>query len=200
VSENSSPILIVIAGSNGAGKSTFTASLGDAAGVPVLDPDAVARRLQPLAPERAAVRAGREILQQQDAFLTQRLSFAVETTLAGTGALHLMDAARSRGYVVHLVYIGLENVQTALDRIVERHAQGGHSVPAHDVGRRYGRSMRNLHAAVTRADHVLLFDNSSARSMRLVLSVDDGRATIYADVLPVWVSTYLSTVVNDDDR
>jgi len=185
------PTLIVIGGPNGAGKSTFTVSLGSGAGVPVIDPDAVARRLQPLLAEEAAMSAGRSALIQQAAYLKQGTSFAVETTLAGTRALRLIDQARGRGYGVHLVYIGVENVQTALDRIVERVAHGGHAVPPQDVRRRYLRSLRNLTLAVARADHVLLLDNSTEGGMRAVLAVDDGQVTMRAENLPAWVTTYL---------
>lgn len=195
MSPNSPPTLIVIAGPNGAGKSTFTASLGRAAGVPVIDPDAIARRLQPLAPEQAAVQAGREVLKQEATYLDQSTSFAVETTLAGTGVLRLMEKARERGYRVHLVYIGLENVQTSLDRIAERVAQGGHGVPPDDVRRRYERSMRNLEAAIARADHVLLFDNSGEHDMHAVLAVDDNGVTMRSDMMPRWVSTYLANLL-----
>jgi predicted ABC-type ATPase len=120
VNADTRPTLVVIAGPNGAGKSTFTASLGRGIAVPVIDPDAVARRLQPLALEEAAVQAGRAVLRQQKAYLEHNTSFAVETTLAGAGVLRLMDEARVRGYRVHLVYIGIENVQTTLDHIAGR--------------------------------------------------------------------------------
>ena len=109
--------------------------------------------------------------------------------------LRLMERSRRRGYRVNLVYIGVENVQTALDRIAERVEQGGHGVPAPDVRRRYRRSMRNLEQAIALADHVLLFDNSLEQGMRAVLAVDDGHITLRAETMPVWVATSLSSLV-----
>lgn len=191
MSDDAHPTLIIIAGPNGAGKSTFTAGLGRGTRVPIIDPDALARRFQPLAPERAAMQAGREALRQQATYLEHDTSFAVETTLAGTGVLRLMEQARGRHFTVHLVYIGIENVVTALDRIAERVAQGGHGVPSQDIRRRYERSMLHLGQAVTLAHHVLIIDNSLEQGMRVVLAVDDGEVTMRAPGMPTWVRVHL---------
>jgi len=119
VSAGEPPTLIVIAGPNGVGKSTFTATVGSGTHVPVIGPDAIARRLQPLAPEQAAMEAGREALRQQTLYLEQDTSFAVETTLAGKAVLRLMERGRERGFTVHLVYICIENVHGRLE--IRRH-------------------------------------------------------------------------------
>ncbi len=55
--------------------------------------------------------------------------------------------------------------------------------------------MRHLEAAIARADHVLLFDNSGEHDMRAVLAVDDGRVTMRSDMMPRWVSTYLASLI-----
>ncbi len=99
------PFLVVIAGSNGAGKSTWTAAGRVPAGIPVLDPDAIARALRPDAPHLAAVQAGREALRLQRAYVAERRSFAVETTLSGSSILRLMVEARNQGFGVELLYV-----------------------------------------------------------------------------------------------
>ena len=108
------PTLTVIAGPNGAGKSTLTASLHDSLHVPVIDPDAIARRLHPSAPEQAAMATGREAIRRQTQYLASGASFAVETRLAGASMLRYMQQARQHGFIVHLIYIGIENVETTI--------------------------------------------------------------------------------------
>jgi predicted ABC-type ATPase len=66
----------------------------------VLDPDAIARTLQPAAPHQAAAQAGREALRRQRVYLADQRSFAVETTLSGSSILRLMEDARGRGFIV----------------------------------------------------------------------------------------------------
>jgi len=67
-----------------------------------------------------------------------------------------------------LVYIGTDNVEINLGRIRDRVLAGGHDVPEADVRRRYERSLANLPIAVKRADHTILFDNSTEEGYRLI--------------------------------
>jgi predicted ABC-type ATPase len=99
------------------------------ADLPVIDPDAIARSLHPTHPEQAAVEAGHEAIRQQARYLEAGISFVVETTLAGASMLRRMDQARQRGFAVHLIFVGTDNVQTNIDRIAVRVVQGGHHVP-----------------------------------------------------------------------
>lgn len=80
----------------------------------------------------------------------------------------MMIDARARGFEVVLVYIGTENVELNLARIRDRVLAGGHDVPEPDVRRRYIRSFENLPAAISRADHTILFDNSTEEGYRLI--------------------------------
>lgn len=153
------PTLFVVAGPNGSGKSTITAS-GAIGNLPVIDPDVIARRLNPEDVRQAAFTAGKEALAQQDAYLESRDSFAVETTLAGNRPLALMQAAHDRGFEVSLNYVRLETVDLTIERIDLRVALGGHDIPDADVERRFGRSMENLPTAIAIADRTSLWDNT----------------------------------------
>jgi len=187
----SAPVLTVIAGPNGVGKSTLTASLTVAQGTPILDPDAIARSLNPQAPETAATWAGRVVLNRQNAYLRSGTSFILETTLAGSAVLRLMDEARRRGFRIHLIYIGVDDVQVLLARIAGQVLDGGHAVPEHDVRRRYVRSMRHMKEAIARADNVTLLDNVLDQEPQLVMTIDDGRSTIHTENLPSWVTSFV---------
>ena len=190
------PFLVVIAGSNGAGKSTWTAAGRVPAGIPVLDPDAIARALRPDAPHLAAVQAGREALRLQRAYLAERRSFAVETTLSGSSVLRLMVEARNQGFGVELLYVGVEDVRIALRRIAMRVARGGHDIPAADVRRRYGRSLGHLRAAIAQSDCVRLIDNTAEGAPREVLVIEAGQIRVRVTELPGWVRAALGPLAD----
>jgi predicted ABC-type ATPase len=161
--------LTFIAGANGSGKSTLTRWNSELfKEIPLLDPDAIANMLQGTAPTLFPIAAGRHVLKSAAQHLNNEESFAVETTLAGKNYLQMMLDARDRGFEIGLVYIGTENVGINLARIRNRVLAGGHDVPEEDVRRRYRRSFENLPIAIKRADHAVLFDNSTEEGYRLI--------------------------------
>lgn len=179
------PILTVIAGPNGSGKSTLTAALWADLHMPVIDPDAIARSIDPLAPERAAVAAGREAIRRQVQYLESGASFAVETTLAGNTILRRMEYARRQGFTVHLIFVGTEDVQTNIERIAERVARGGHDVPEIDVRRRFSHSMHNLTKAIELTDRAtistILPSKDHERCLRLIWGRSPNKRETYLD-------------------
>jgi predicted ABC-type ATPase len=154
---------------NGSGKTTLTGWNSDVfRAIPVLDPDAIAKQLQSTSATAFPIAAARQVLASAKEHIDKRESFAVETTLAGKHYLQMMVDARIRGFEVVLVYIGTENVAINLARIRNRVLAGGHDVPESDVRRRYQRSFKSLLVAIERADHTILFDNSTEEGYRLV--------------------------------
>lgn len=121
-----------------------------------------------------------------DELLRARRSFAVETTLSGH--LHLQDVnrAKSEGWDVGMVYVGLRSPRLALERVHQRTLSGGHDVPEHDIRRRYERSLVNLGAIGQIADALLVFDNSST-SLKMLLVASGGHVTFKAAFFPAWV-------------
>jgi predicted ABC-type ATPase len=162
------PRLTLVAGANGSGKTTLTSDERFFQEIPLLDPDSVARTLQSSMPSTFPIAAARRVLKSAKEHISRRESFAVETTLSGRHYLQMMAEARDRGFEVVLVYIGTENVEINLARIRNRVLAGGHNVPEGDVRRRYLRSFKNLPIATERADHTILFDNSTEEGYRLV--------------------------------
>jgi predicted ABC-type ATPase len=157
------------------------------ASIPLLDPDAIARTIQSTVAGPSAIAAGRQALQNIRHHLRDGKTFAVETTLSGKNYLQMMLDARERGFEVVLVYIGTEAVETNLARIANRVLAGGHDVPETDVRRRYQRSLRNAPIAISRADHVILFDNSTEQGYQLVGVIDQGKAE-WLEPLPKWAA------------
>ncbi len=95
--------------------------------------------------------------------------------------------ARNRGFEILLVYIGTENVEINLTRIRNRVLAGGHDVPEEDVRRRYKRSFENLPIAIKRADHSILFDNSTEDGYRLI-AILSTTGNQWFEQKPPWVS------------
>ena len=180
------PRLTIIAGANGCGKSTLTSRSSFIYKTPLLDPDAISKALQPTIPGASAVAAARQVLISAGKHIEKGESFAVETTLAGKHYLQMMVDARIHGFEVVLVYIGTENVEINLARIRNRVLAGGHDVPESDVRRRYQRSFENFPTAIERADHTILFDNSTEEGYRLVAVLGQSGSQWFEPV-PAWV-------------
>ncbi len=181
------PTLHVVAGPNGCGKSTLTRTSGFI-GVEIIDPDAIARDEASGSPAHA----GREALRRRQAALAAGRSHLLETTLAGSGILRHMAAARQEGWRIILHYVSVASQDQALDRIRNRVALGGHDIPEADARRRFERSHANLPIAMILADLTLLYDNSgSDQPHREVAILGDG--TLWAaDVVPGWAAAALA--------
>ncbi len=185
------PWLWLLAGPNGAGKSTYAPKLR-ADVEEIVGPDEFAYRLARSAPDRAALRAGRLAVQRRNELLRERRSFAVETTISGSGHLSLVEQARRDGWSIGIIYIGLGSDELAIERVRERVRQGGHDVPAEDVRRRYQRGLDNLALIYELADRLIVLDNSSAQDpMRRVLEVNRGHFLFAQRPLPKWLGTAL---------
>jgi predicted ABC-type ATPase len=114
------PFLTILAGPNGSGKSTLTGGLKFEGRNNLLDPDAIAKRIDPANPSRAAVAAGREAIRRTREYLANGQSFGIETTLSGGGHLETLKAARVRGFIVRLIYICVGNSEKNIQRVRER--------------------------------------------------------------------------------
>jgi len=183
------PTLHVVAGPNGCGKSTLTRTTWFR-GIEVIDPDAIAGDTM----AGYSAWAAREALRRRRAAVSEGGTLAVETTLAGTGALRFMKVARQAGYRIVLQYISVNTLSQALLRVRSRVMLGGHDVPAADVRRRFARSHANLPAAIAWADEVLLYDNTDpAMPHREVAMLREGEWRS-AERLPLWAAAAIARV------
>lgn len=160
----STPNLYIIAGCNGAGKTTASMSV-----LPeVLDcrefvnADEIAKGLSPFKPEEVAIEAGRLMLQRIDTLLSRHVSFAIETTLATRSYKNLVERAKASGYHVILLFFWLSSPEMAEMRVAQRVASGGHNIPKDVVHRRYWAGLRNLFEIfVPIVDLWSLYDNNT---------------------------------------
>src|SRR5436309_1941799 len=124
---NPQPNCYVIAGSNGAGKSTFaTTFLPSYAGcVNFINPDLIARGLSPFEPNLAMAKAGRLVLERIEECGRAKTDFAFETTLSGRSYARILRGLRADGYRIHMFYLWIPSAQLALSRIRDRTESGG---------------------------------------------------------------------------
>lgn len=162
--------IIIIAGPNGAGKTTFAqAFLPQEARCPrFINADLIAGGLSPFAPEMAAAKAGRLMLAEIAEAVSNRDSFAFETTLAGRAYLHHLREWRSLGYHVSLFFLELPSAEFAVARVAERVRQGGHNVPADVIERRFAAGRKNFDSLYrTAVDSWARYDNSGDQPVLL---------------------------------
>lgn len=140
------PNLYVIAGCNGAGKTTasFTILPGMLNCKEFVNADGIAAGLSPFNPESVAIEAGRLMLSRIEELLRVQVDFAIETTLATRSYLSLIKKAQAVGYKVTLLYIWLDSPETAKERVAIRVTKGGHNIPEEVIERRYYRGISNL--------------------------------------------------------
>lgn len=167
--------IVIIAGPNGAGKTTFALEfLPREADCPdFINVDLIAAGLSPFDPDRAAIRAGRLMLEEIRHRVRNKNSFAFETTLSGRHYARMIPRWRAMGYHVKLIFLNLPTADLALARVAARMAQGGHNVPEPVIRRRFDRGLRNLHNMYqTLVNSWALYDNSGM-SPRLIASGDN---------------------------
>jgi predicted ABC-type ATPase len=180
------PTLTVIAGANGSGKSTLTKQLERP--ILLIDPDAIAKELNRIDPAFVAIAAGRQALALSQQYIQSESSFIVETTFAGNTYIKLMREAKSRDWLVVLMYIGIDNPNMNVLRVADRVKLGGHDVPREDTLRRYERSLANLNKAAKIVDELILYDNSTDAGHQLIAAIESHRTVIYVPELPSWIA------------
>src|SRR3954452_16516750 len=133
--------ILILAGPNGAGKTTFARELlvREVTCPAFVNADLIAAGLSPFDPARAALRAGRLMLELIAEHVSRGDSFAFETTLSGRNFARAIVQWRSAGYHVSLIFLSLPSPDLAIERVRERVRQGGHPVPDEVVRRRFGR-------------------------------------------------------------
>lgn len=159
----SPPQVVIVAGPNGAGKSTVAPDLlqGALAVDHFLNADQIASGLSGFAPETAARKAGRIMLDRIDELVRERRSFAFESTLSGRTVARRIEDFRAAGYAVRINYLWLDDPDLAVRRVKQRARSGGHDIPEPDIRRRFWRSLRNFDDAyASLATSWRLYDSS----------------------------------------
>jgi len=171
------PTLYIIAGCNGAGKTTASFSL-----LPsilkcdiFINADEIAREIAPGEVEKVAFEAGRQMIEQINARIRKRESFAFETTLSARSYRETILFAQALGYHVTLLFFWLESVEMAIDRVARRVKEGGHNIETEVIRRRYNRGIKNLFEIYIPLVSETMIYNNSFGIPELVVSKSLGR-------------------------
>lgn len=162
------PRLYIIAGCNGAGKTTASmAVLPDILKCrDYVNADEIAKGLSPFDPSAVAFVAGRLMLTRISLLMKERKSFAIETTLATGTYRHLVNRAHAEGYQVILIFFWLPSPEMAVERVAKRVSEGGHNIPSDVVYRRYYKGLENLFDVfMPIVDAWMIFDNSAESAL-----------------------------------
>jgi predicted ABC-type ATPase len=167
--------LYIIAGCNGAGKTTASFTI-----LPEIinchefvNADEIAKGLSPFQPEKVSVEAGRIMLGRINDLLSQNKSFAFETTLSTRSYKSKVLEAQQNDYTVTLLFFWLQTIELAKERVKSRVAEGGHNIEPDVIERRYIKGINNLFEIyLPIVDDVLIFDNSEGKPELLAEKID----------------------------
>jgi len=210
VAERRSPACIyVLAGTNGAGKSSIAGAAFSEGGAEYFNPDTAAREILEAEPgltqeqaNSAAWHHGRRLLERA---IAERLNFAFETTLGGSTITGLLEQALAEGLEVRVWYAGLSSPEMHVARVQKRHSRGGHDIPAANIRRRYDTGRLNLVRLLPGLTELRVYDNSieadpeSGRTPRprLVLHMVRGRIASPKDLAetPEWAKPIVAAAM-----
>jgi len=179
--------IFVLAGTNGAGKSSIVGATIRASAAEYFNPDEAAAAIRGTSPGMTGAEAnsqawheGKRLLERA---IAEQLDFAFETTLGGNTITHLLEQALDAGMEVRIWYVGLSSPELHIARVRARVAKGGHDIPEGDIRKRYDRGRLNLIQLLPRLTELRVYDNSDeadpssgvAPAPKLVLHLDGGR-------------------------
>ena len=191
------PVLIVIAGPNGSGKTTITSKILRhewLEGAVYVNPDNVAQeRFGDWNSPEAVMQAAQYCEQLREACLQNRQSLIFETVLSSEGKVDFIHRAREAGYFIRLFFVSTSHPSINSSRIARRVMKGGHDVPIPKIISRYQKSIVNCKRCAELADRTYIYDNSvDDAEARLLFRMTDGKPfKRYTDDIPEWALTIL---------
>ena len=197
-------VYILIAGVNGAGKSTFYHSdyhIGDFfefcdsasfQNIQRVNADEILREFGDWRNPKDGMEAGRIAVKKVRKFFRDGVSFCQETTLCGRGIVRNIVTAKANGYKVGIIYVGIQDSDLAVARVAQRVRNGGHGVEPADIRRRYYESLSNLNAVMSQCDGVLFFDNTAGFRSVAVYNGHQMQLICDRDLAPAWFREYVS--------
>lgn len=155
--------LYIIAGCNGAGKTTVSYTI-----LPEIieckefvNADEIAKGLSPFQPEKLSFEAGRIMINRINELIERGENFAFETTLSTRSYKRKIEIAKQQGYTITILFFWLNNIELAKERVKTRVLEGGHNIPSDIIKRRYVRGIQNLFRIyLPIVDGAAIFDNS----------------------------------------
>lgn len=203
------PTIYVLAGVNGAGKSSVGENIFNDEGSTIFNPDTIAASLRALHPDISPALANGHAWQLGKSLLEQAIAsgrdYRFETTLGGRTIPGLLEKASRGGHLLHVWFCGLASAELHLERVRRRVAHGGHDIPEEKIRERWTASRENLIRLLPFIHHLRVYDNSheadpaSGLAPRPVLWLEsvNGLPTFPDDLsaAPAWVQPILGAAM-----
>lgn len=201
--------ITVIAGINGAGKSSLVGAALRQTGGEYFNPDEVTRRFLAASPsmthDEANSRAWAEGRQQLAQAIRAHQDYTFETTLGGNTITRLLFDALSEGLEVAIIFVGLASVDLHLARIASRVAAGGHAIQESKVRERYVSSIKNLVRLAPYLTELRVLDNSTDADPKagqppepqeiLYAAAGELKRSLELSACPAWLKPVLAVLV-----
>lgn len=159
-----SPKIVVLAGVNGAGKSSIGGEFAEAEEGTLFNPDTIAAQINALHPDISITLANAHGWQIGKALLESAIAegrdYLFETTLGGNTIPALLEQAARAGHRVHVWFCGLESAELHIKRVRTRASRGGHDIPVEKIHQRWRSSRENLIRLLPHIHHLRMYDNS----------------------------------------
>ncbi len=181
------PDVYIIAGCNGAGKTTAAYNLLPKVfkTVEFVNADEIAKGLSPFNPSGVSFQAGRIMLERLGHLLKDFESFSFETTLSGLAYLGFIKKAKEKGYGITLFFVYLNSINLAKERVALRVSKGGHTIPGDVIERRYYKGLRNFSRYAMEADDWYIYDNSGSGYELVAKNIDRAEKIINFDLFQI---------------
>ncbi len=201
---NSKPVLLLIAGPNGSGKTTVTVTLRRdkwSQDVEYINPDDIAKeKFGDWNSPKAILEAANWAQTRREELLSQKQGIAFESVFSAPDKVNFLEQAKAAGYFIRVFFVGTSDPRINASRIMKRIMDGGHTVPLEKIFSRYEKSMINLSAAIQLADRVYIYDNSVEDSdAMLCVRVNDGEVRKIYQMLPLWIEDALLGIKNHSE-
>jgi len=184
--------LWVLAGGNGAGKSTFYTHYLAKHGIKFVNADLIAKTIDPEHPEALSYEAATLAADMREDLIAKGVSFCFETVFSHASKIDFIAMAKAHGYTVILVYIHLIDPSLNEARVYQRTLEGGHDVPAEKIRPRIPRTMKNVKTALSLVDEAWILDNSTeSNRFQPVIIMRSGHYEQKTDTLPQWAAYFL---------
>jgi predicted ABC-type ATPase len=184
--------LWVLAGGNGAGKSTFYHQYLSQYGIKFVNADLIARVMDTDHPERLSYEAATLATEMRENMIAQGESFCFETVFSHASKIDFIAAAKAHGYTVILIYIHLSDPNLNEARVYQRTLEGGHDVPADKIQSRIPKTMKNIKTALPLVDEAWILDNSSGQNrFQQIAIIKSGYCEKKVNPLPAWAKDLL---------
>jgi predicted ABC-type ATPase len=187
----SKPVLLVIAGPNGSGKTSLTKQLCPHKwyeGCEYINPDNIARDVFGDWNSLEAVHKAAELARfRRQENLMNRTSMMFETVLSAQDKIDFLTQAQEAGYFIRLFFISTSSPTINAARVAQRVMQGGHTVPIPKIISRYSKSIVNCAKASKFVNRTYVYDNSVDEEIpRLLFKVKDGKIVKFYNQVPPW--------------